>query len=385
MRESLGFASFYVFRFTFHDPGDREVPIGTEGAYVIAAGGTGGHIFPGIALAREIRSRRPGASIVFVGTAQGLETKLVPEAGFPLESVRASGFAGKSLGGQVAALASLPRGFFEARHLLKRHRARAAAGVGGYVSVPVLAAARSLGIPTLIHESNAEPGLANRLLNRFATRTAVGLEVSNTRLPRPGVVTGTPARPEFFQIPPLAGTGSTRRLLIFGGSQGSDVLNRTMAEAAPHLAGQSLEVIHQTGEKHLASTRQRYGRLPGSWRLEPFLPRLYEELSWADLVISRAGAMTLAELAAAGRPALLIPLGSATHGHQRENARAFSEAGAARTIEESSLTGEALAGAIRDLFSDRALLTQMGGRARALARPDAAERLADLLFEAEGQ
>ncbi len=350
---------------------------------MIAAGGTGGHIFPAIALAREIRSRRPGVPILFVGTEHGLEAKLVPQAGFPLEFIWASGFAGKSPAARIAALAGLPLGFSMARRLLKRHRARAVAGLGGYVTVPVLAAARSLGIPTVIHESNAEPGLANRVLNRIATRTAVGLAAANSRLRRPGTVTGTPARPEFFEVPPLDPGASTRHLLVFGGSQGSLVLNRAMAEAAPFLADEGLEVIHQTGEKHFLATRERYGRLPPNWRLEPFLPRLYEELAWADLVIARAGAMTLAELAAAGRPAILIPFGSATHGHQRENARALSVAGAARTIEERSLKGETLPTAIKELFSERAQLVEMGRRARLLARPDAARRLADLLFEAE--
>ena len=149
---------------------------------MIVAGRTGGHIFPGLALAREIRARRPEAPVLFVGTAEGLERRLVPEAGFPLETVTASGFAGKSLSGKVLSLARLPAGFLEARALLSRHRARAVAGMGGYVSVPVLAAATSLHIPTLVHDSNALPGIATRLLNRFATRTAVGLARSNARL-----------------------------------------------------------------------------------------------------------------------------------------------------------------------------------------------------------
>ena len=354
---------------------------------MIVAGKTGGHIYPGIALAREIRGRRPGAPILFVGTRDGLEQRLVPEAGFELAAVRASGFVGKSLPAKLLSLLRLPGGYLEARRLLVRHRARAVAGMGGYVSVPVLAAARTLGIPTLVHDSNALPGLATRQLNRFATRTAVGLERSNARLARPGVVTGTPVRAEFFAIPPLAASARTRRLLVFGGSQGSAVLNRAMAQAAPRLAGRDLEVIHQTGEKHLARVRESYGPAgpPAGWRLEPFLPRLAGELAWADLVVSRAGALTLAELAAGGRPALLVPFEAATHGHQRENARALVEAGAARLIEEPDLTGDVLAGAVLDLLSDRVRLAGMGERARSLAVPDAARRLADLLFEAEAE
>jgi len=350
---------------------------------VIVAGKTGGHIFPGIALAREIRARRPEVPIVFIGTRDGLEGRLVPEAGFPLETVAASGFAGLGIGGKLASLARLPAGFFEARSILSRHRARGVVGLGGYVSVPVLAAARSLSIPTVVHDSNALPGIATRFANRFATRTAVGLAASNSRLRRPGTVIGTPVREEFFRIPALSPEARTRRLLVFGGSQGSIVLNRAMAQAAAHLASDDLEVIHQTGEKHFAAVQAAYREVPARWRLAPFLPRLFEELSWADLVLSRSGAMTLAELAASGRPAVLVPFGSATHGHQRENAAALVNAGAARMIEETALTRGTLAAAVRDLFSDRARLVRMGEAARSLAVPDSARRLADLLFEAE--
>ena len=350
---------------------------------MIVAGKTGGHIFPGIALAQEIRARRPEARVLFVGTAEGLEGRLVPEAGFPLETVTASGFAGKGLSGKLLSLARLPAGFLESRSLLSRHRARAVAGMGGYVTVPALAAARSLGIPTLVHDSNALPGIATRLLNRFATRTAVGLARSNSHLKRPGTVTGTPVRSEFFAVPPVSAAAPTRRVLVFGGSQGSEVLNRAMIGAARVLAGAGLEVVHQTGESHFASVQGRYGVVPAGWRLTPFLARIHEDLAWSDLVVSRAGAMTLAELAAAGRPAILGPFGSATHGHQLENARALVEAGAARMIEESSLTGEVLASAVVDLMGDRERLVRMGEAARSLAAPDAAGRLADLLFEAE--
>lgn len=353
------------------------------GTYVIAAGGTGGHIFPGIALAREIRDRRPDAGVLFVGTGRGLEAKLVPEAGFPLEFVRASGFAGKRPAARLRALTDLPAGFFAARRLLARHRARAVAGVGGYVTVPVLAAAHSLGVPTLIHESNAFPGIANRLLNRFATRTAVGLAEANRRLSRPGVVTGTPVRPEFFTVPPIDPLATTRRLLVFGGSQGSRILNRAMVEAAPLLAPDSIEVIHQTGEKEFDDSRRRYGVVPAGWKVTPFLPRIHEELSWADLVLSRAGSQTLAELAAAGRPAILVPFGAATHGHQSGNAEVFARAGAAVAIAEAALSAEELARAVRRLFERRDELAAMGEKARGFARPEASRLLADLLFEAE--
>lgn len=352
---------------------------------MIAAGGTGGHVFPGIALAREIRARRPDAEVLFVGSRHGLESKLVPDAGFRLELVRASGFAGKPAAAKLSALAELPLGFLQARRLLSERRARAVAGVGGYVTVPVVTAARSLGVPTLIHESNAYPGVANRFLNRFATRTAVGMAAANSRLTRPGAVTGTPVRPEFFSVRPLDPAAPTRRLLVFGGSQGSRVLNRAMAAAVRSLAAtERLEVIHQTGEKEFEETRGRYGELPDGWRLVPFLPRIHEELAWADLVLARAGSQTLAELAAAGRPSILVPFGSATHGHQSENARVFEAAAAAVAIDEAALSANVLSSAVAGLLADRGRLVDMAGNARAFARPDAAGLLADLLFEAEG-
>lgn len=322
--------------------------------------------------------------VVFVGTARGLETRLVPEAGFRLEMVPASGFAGKRLLDKVAALAQLPAGFLEARRILVRHGARAVAGVGGYVTIPVIAAARAMGIGTVVHESNARAGLANRLLNRIATKTAVGLEAANAGLARPGIVTGTPVRPEFFDVPPLSAGTAGRRILLFGGSQGSRALNRAAAAAAQALGAEECALVHQAGEKLLEETRSLYGTLPASVRLEAFLPRLWEELAGADLVICRAGSQTLAELAAAGRPALLVPFGSATHGHQMENAMAFRAAGAAEILPEGELSGERLAREALSLVSDPARLERMARQARSLAHPDAARRLAQLLAEVSG-
>ncbi|HEX7251988.1 MAG TPA: undecaprenyldiphospho-muramoylpentapeptide beta-N-acetylglucosaminyltransferase [Thermoanaerobaculia bacterium] len=350
---------------------------------MIVAGKTGGHIFPGIALGREIRARRPASAVVFVGTGGDLESRLVPEAGFTLETIHASGFVGKSVSQKARAIAGLPAGFFQARRLLRKHRARAVVGMGGYVTVPVLAAARSLRLPTVIHDSDAQPGLSTRLASRFATRTAVGVGAAGAALAQGSAVTGTPVRQEFFSVAPLDPRSSTRRLLVFGGSQGSIVLNRALAEAAPRLAADRLEVIHQTGERNLEATRALYSSNPPQWRLVPFLPRLFEELGWADLVVCRAGAMTLAELAAAARPSILIPFAAAAHGHQLANARAFADAGAAVVIEEGRLTGETLTAAVREAFSNRARLVQMSERARTFAVPDAARRLADLLFDAE--
>jgi UDP-N-acetylglucosamine--N-acetylmuramyl-(pentapeptide) pyrophosphoryl-undecaprenol N-acetylglucosamine transferase len=306
----------------------------------------------------------------------------VPEAGFPLEIVPASGFAGKRLLDKAAALAQLPAGFFEARRILARHRARAVAGVGGYVTIPVIVAARSMGIGSIVHESNARPGLANRLLNRVATRTAVGLAAANSGLARPGVVTGTPVRSEFLAVPELSSSTAKRRILIFGGSQGARAINRAAAAGAQALAAEGCQIVHQAGQKLLEETRGLYGQLPPSVRLEAFLPRLWEDLSRADLVICRAGAQTLAELAAAGRPSILVPFGSATHGHQMENALAFRAAGAAEVIPEGELSGDRLAREALALLSDPSRLERLARQARSLAHPNAAGELADLMDEA---
>ena len=352
------------------------------GAFVIAAGGTGGHIVPGIALGHEIKAQKHGALVAFIGTAQGLEGKLVPQAGFPLELVDAAGFVGKTWTRQVGALAKVPKGFLQARALLKKYRARVVIGVGGYVTVPILTAARSLGIPTLIHESNAIPGVANKFLNGFATKTAVGLPEANTYFKKPGVVTGNPVRSDFFARPPLDPAAATRRVLVFGGSQGSRVINRAMARAGVLLEKSGIEVVHQTGEQDMIATRQRYTRLPANWKLVPFLPKLWEEMGWADLIVSRAGALTVSELAAAGRPSILIPFVGAGN-HQIYNARALYQRGAAALMEERNLTAENLAGAITEKLKDREKLAQMGQKAKALAKPDAAKDLAKLVFSLE--
>jgi len=353
------------------------------GAYVVAAGGTGGHVFPGIALAEELRRRRPEARIVFVGTARGLESRLVPSAGFELELVSASGFMGKSLSERAAALARLPRGVGEARRLLKRLDARAVAGMGGYVSVPVLLAARSLRIPTLILEPNAYPGLANRFLNRLASRTAVGFEVANASLKRKGAVTGTPVREAFFSAAPLDPEAESRKVLVFGGSQGSRVLNRIVARDAPMLHSLQAEVVHQTGELEFAAAQKRYYKMPRGFRLVPFLPRMWEEFAWADVIICRAGAITVAELAAAGRPGILVPLGTSTEGHQVANAQAMTKAGAAIMLTEDELEANRLVPTLDKLFADRKRLVRMSEAARKLARPQAARQLTDLLLDAE--
>ena len=346
--------------------------------YVLAGGGTGGHVFPAIAIAREIRRRRPEARVLFVGTRRGFEAVIAPKEGFPIEFIAASGFVGRGAGAKVRALSDLVRGIAQSRRILRRERAAAVLGVGGYASLPVLAAARMAGVPAMIQEQNSVPGIANRLGARVARATAAGFEAACRRLPGRCVWTGNPVREEFFRVPSAAAGG--RRVLLFGGSQGARVLNRAIAGAAPALAAAGIEVLAQTGERELGLVRDAVAPFP-SITAVPFVDAMAEAFSRADLVVARAGALTLAEIAAAARPSILVPFAAATHAHQEENARVFESAGAAVVIGEGDLDGAMLARTVDELLGDPGRLRRMGEAARTLGKPDAAERIVDLLFE----
>jgi UDP-N-acetylglucosamine--N-acetylmuramyl-(pentapeptide) pyrophosphoryl-undecaprenol N-acetylglucosamine transferase len=337
-------------------------------------------VFPAIAVAREIRRRRPSARVLFVGTRRGFEAVIAPREGFPIEFVSASGFVGRGPAAKARALADLVRGVSQSRQILARERPAAVLGVGGYASLPVLAAARLGGVPAMIQEQNSVPGIANRLGARMAKVTATGFEAACRRLPGRCVWTGNPARAEFFEVPPGSGA---RRVLLFGGSQGARVLNRAIVEAAPALAAAGVEVVAQTGERELEAVRAALAAYPGIAPVA-FVDAMADAFSRADLVVARAGALTLAEVAAAGRPSLLVPFAAATHAHQDENARVFESAGAAVVVAERDLDGPTLARTITDLLGDPERLRRMGEAARKLAKPHAAEKIVDLLFEIAG-
>jgi UDP-N-acetylglucosamine--N-acetylmuramyl-(pentapeptide) pyrophosphoryl-undecaprenol N-acetylglucosamine transferase len=361
----------------------------TDG-YLIAGGGTGGHVFPALALAGELKRRRPDAPIVFVGTARGLENDLVPRAGYPLELVRAKGIVGTSLASKIAGAAQLPLGLADSWNILSRHAPRAVVGVGGYASGPVLATAWARRVPTIVHESNAVPGLTNRLLARVATRVAVGTEAALARVPG-AVVVGNPVRAEFFTIAALEARPTPRRLriLVLGGSQGARILNRVMPEAMRLVTSRGIgfELLHQSGRARAGidpeALRAAYGDLAASARVTEFVDDVASELAAADLVVARSGAMTTAEIAAAGRPALLVPFAAATHGHQEANARALEAAGAAVVLTEAQAKPERVAEAVASLLADPARLAAMGCAARSVAKPDAAARFCDLVLSVE--
>lgn len=350
---------------------------------MIAGGGTGGHIYPAIAIAREYLARDASRRVVFVGTEKGLETQIVPTAGFPLEFIDVGGLKGKGGLDFIRNVLRLPRGFAQAWSLVKKHGPHVVLGVGGYSSGPVLAAARLRGVPTLIHESNAFPGVANRVIARFATGVAVAFEEAGTRMKRSdAVVTGNPIRAEFFTPRDRVDARPRKRLLVFGGSQGSRILNRTMSAALLFLAHlkEQLEIVHQTGPADLDAVREAYRQSSfANARVVPYLDPMSEELAAADLVVSRAGAMTIGELAASGRAAILVPFAAATNNHQELNARVVERAGGATVITEAELTPERLAGAIGELVRDPERIARMGAAARTLASPAATKNIVDFI------
>jgi UDP-N-acetylglucosamine--N-acetylmuramyl-(pentapeptide) pyrophosphoryl-undecaprenol N-acetylglucosamine transferase len=362
---------------------------------LIAGGGTGGHLYPGIAVARELLSRVPEATVTFVGTAAGIEARVIPREGFALAVIRSAGLKGKSLQALARGVGLLPLSAIDAWNVISRTRPSVVIGVGGYSSGPVVALAALRRIPTLLMEQNAMPGVTNRSLARLVRSAAVTYQESIPFFGAKAFVTGNPVRPEFFAGAGAASATSEEahddhgsppaaaRVLVFGGSQGAHAINVAMVEAAPRLAAAApgLAITHQTGERDLEMVRDGYRRAGLTPRVEPFLFAMDREMKSADLVVCRAGATTLAELAAAGTPSILIPLPTATDDHQRKNAQALVNQQAAVMIEQRELTGDRLADAIVSLAGDGERRRRMSGAARQLARPDAARAIVDKVLE----
>ncbi|HMS09144.1 MAG TPA: undecaprenyldiphospho-muramoylpentapeptide beta-N-acetylglucosaminyltransferase [Pyrinomonadaceae bacterium] len=350
---------------------------------LFAAGGTGGHIFPAIAVAKEVLRRDETSEVLFVGTARGLETRIVPEAGFQLSLINSAGLKNVGFIGKVKGLSVLPKSFIEARQIIRQFRPHVVVGAGGYVSGPVLLMAAIMGVPTLVMDSNALPGFTNRQLARFVDKAALTFEASLPYFGKKGVVTGNPVRKEFFEVPPKK-RGEVAHLLIFGGSQGARAINNAMTDALPHLGDlkDRLTITHQTGEADFEKIRELYSRSDYPMAdVRPFIANMFEEFARADLVICRAGATTCAELAAAGKASIMIPLPTAADDHQRKNAEALEAGGAAKMLLQADLSGESLADLIRSTIGDAEMLSAMEAAAKAMGRADAAERTADLVEE----
>jgi len=353
---------------------------------LMVAGGTGGHIFPVLAVAEELRSRADGQEpgeeyeIMFLGTTRGLEARLIPDAGFPLRTVAAAGL--KGIGGlrKLRNLLVLPRSAVETALILREFEPDVVVGVGGYLAGPAMLEAALQDIPTLLIEPNAVPGFTNRLLAPMVRLAAVGFEEAAGFYGPKARVTGHPVRKAFSRLEPKAHLPPFT-VLVMGGSQGSAAINGCVIKSLPLLAKEARELrfIHQTGERDYNAVRQAFEEQGLSAEVYAFVENVPEVFARADLIVSRAGATAVAELAAAGKAALLIPFPGATDHHQLENARAVERAGAARLVEQGELTPERLVEEIRDLLGQPARLVGMERSARRLARPDAAARIADLI------
>jgi len=340
---------------------------------LLAGGGTGGHLFPAVALAEELLAQEPGSEVLFVGTRQGLEARVLPRLGYRLEAIEISGFMGKGPGEKIAVLPKLLKSLARCRRILREFRPDAVVGVGGFASVPAVLAAGSLGIPVLIHEQNARPGMANRLLAGMARRVCLSFAQTEGMEGRGYPVTGNPLRRALRECPAIP--EGDPLLLIFGGSRGARAINEAVVETLPLLDAWRghLEIIHQTGEADFEMVREAYRR--AGWeraRVEPFIEDMGGCYARAHLVLCRAGATTIAELTCCGRPSLLIPFPFATGDHQSANAVALAESGAALHLPQRELTPNRLASVLDHLLGDRPTLLTMASAAWSQGRRDAA-------------
>jgi UDP-N-acetylglucosamine--N-acetylmuramyl-(pentapeptide) pyrophosphoryl-undecaprenol N-acetylglucosamine transferase len=353
---------------------------------LIAGGGTGGHIIPALAVARELVARY-GAEVLFVGTPRGMESRLVPAAGFALRLVEVGQLKNVSLATRMRTFVDLPRSIFACRRIVRAFQPGVVFGVGGYASGPAMAAALQLGLPTMVFEPNAMPGLANRLVGKRVEAAAVNFPGA-AKWFRNCEVTGIPVRTEFFHLQPP--TSTAPHLLIFGGSQGARIFNnavpaliRDLLEAVP-----GLTVLHQSGARLFEQTKAAFADSeadPERWRVEAFLDDMPARFAESHLVMARSGASSVAELAAAGKPSLLVPFAAAADEHQKRNAEAMVVAGAAVMLEEKDLAipGRLLA-ALTGLLADPGRLGTMGRAARTQAHEDAAARIAMRLADLAG-
>lgn len=349
---------------------------------VIAGGGTGGHLFPGVAIAEELRARDATADVVFVGTERGIEARVLPELGWKLELIQVSGLKTVGLLGAIKGLFRLPRSYFQARRILKTVRPDAVIGVGGYASGPVVLAAKLRGIPTAICEQNSIPGLTNKILGRLVRRVFLSFETSRKFFKSKKIaMSGNPVRRELVARLGTPGTPPSDdriHVLVSGGSLGAVAVNELAATALIELAkDHRLAITHQTGEKDLAATQARYQAAGVEADCRAFIKDMAATYLHADLVIGRAGATTVAELAIAGKPAVFIPYPFAADNHQVLNAQEMADKGAALMFEQSALTADKLAAALRPLLDSPVKRAEMAAAMKQLARPQAAATVVD--------
>ena len=350
---------------------------------IVAGGGTGGHVIPALAIAQELRSDY-NADVLFIGTARGIETRLVPAAGFHLELITVGALNRVDLATRIKTLFDLPRAVAQSARLISEFRPDAMIGVGGYASGPAMLAGGLMNVPMLAFEPNVIPGIANRLAAPMVRAAAVHFAATQ-RYFRNAVVTGVPVRREFFNVPARP-ENHPPTLLVFGGSQGAHAINLAVMQALPLLAQAvpGIHVIHQTGEKDCAEVQAAAAKSAVSSEVSAFIDDMPGAFARADLLVCRSGASTVAEITAAGKPAIFVPLPTAADDHQRHNAETLANAGAARLLPQSELTGERLTQEVASLLSDRARLSQMGAAARRFAHPNAASEIAAMAARIAG-
>jgi UDP-N-acetylglucosamine--N-acetylmuramyl-(pentapeptide) pyrophosphoryl-undecaprenol N-acetylglucosamine transferase len=344
---------------------------------ILAGGGTGGHLFPGLAVAREFQRRDPNVEILFVGTAQGIEFRVLPREGFKLETLTVKGIKGRGVRGWCDALYGVPASLWRSLAIIKKFYPDRVIGLGGYASGPVLLAGRLAGVPCAIMEQNLRPGFTNKLLARWVERVFTSYAGSAEFFSRARIVeTGNPVR---WQRLPAIAKQEKFSLLVFGGSAGARRINYAVVDALKQLADlkDAFFITHQTGESDYPAIREAYAGLPFDAKVTPFIEAMDEAYALADLVLCRAGATTVAELTAFGKAAILVPYPYAIYDHQRGNARALAERGAAEMILDQDLNGALLAEKIRGYLSDRVRIARMAQAAREMGRPDAAARIVD--------
>ncbi|HEY2847246.1 MAG TPA: undecaprenyldiphospho-muramoylpentapeptide beta-N-acetylglucosaminyltransferase, partial [Pyrinomonadaceae bacterium] len=315
-------------------------------------------------------------------TAKGLETRIVPESGFQLSLIHSAGLKNVGAVAKIKSIGLLPQSFLEARRIIRQFRPHVVVGAGGYVSGPVLLMAAIMGVPTLVMDSNALPGFTNRQLARFIDKAALTFEEAMSFFGKKGVVTGNPVRPEFFDIKRHE-IGDRVELLIFGGSQGARAINQAVIAALPLMDEMKdrLVITHQTGEAMFDEVRAAYEAVSWDADIRPYISNMAEAFDKADLIMSRAGATTCAELVAAGKAAILIPLPTAADDHQRKNAEALVAAGASRMILQGDLSSESVASELRQDIDNPAEIEAMSLKAKELGKPDAAEAVYELIDE----
>jgi UDP-N-acetylglucosamine--N-acetylmuramyl-(pentapeptide) pyrophosphoryl-undecaprenol N-acetylglucosamine transferase len=351
---------------------------------ILAGGGTGGHVIPALAIAQELQ-RRHNAECLFIGTARGLENRLVPNAGYPLKLVQVGALNRVSIATRLKTLFDLPRSIFSAAGIINEFQPDVVIGVGGYASGPAMLAAILKHIPRVAFEPNVVPGFANRVVAHFVSAAAVHFKETADYFHNP-FVTGVPVRPAFFQIPLKPYDLASPTLLVFGGSQGARAINQAMIRSLPKLKQRvpGLRIIHQTGERDYESVQSGYAQAAVTADVQKFIDDMPAFFARADLVLCRSGASTVAEIAAAGKPAVFVPFPMAADDHQRRNAEALERAGAAVVLEETKLDEVWLVDTISALLEDPARLRRMSDAARAMAHPNAANDIADLAAKVAG-